>query len=118
VKSDNRLANLREATAHENMQNRLKPRRDNKSGILGVHWSIVKRKWRAEIQIDGATKRLGEFASKEDARQAYLDAKRCLHPFAEQAIFCGAAYSSEEAQVIDNDGAGDQDRTGIIGLGI
>lgn len=81
-KADNRIANLREATQGQNMQNRHRPRKDSRSGVLGVHWSSTLRKWRAEIQIDGETKRLGEFESREEAGEAYKNAKSIFHPFA------------------------------------
>lgn len=80
VKTDNRIANLREATEHENSQN-VKVHRDNSSGLLGVSWRASNGKWRASIGIDGWHKHLGYFDSKDVAYQAYKAAKRALHKF-------------------------------------
>lgn len=78
---DNKFANLREANKSENMQNRVTPRADNKSGFLGVSWVKRDRKWTAHIQINGKAISLGNFTDAEDAHAAYIQAKRRLHPF-------------------------------------
>jgi len=78
-RTDNRISNLREATPSENAQNRVGAQRNSKSGILGVH--KFKNKWRAFIQINGKTKNIGDFDTSEQARDAYLRAKRQLHPY-------------------------------------
>lgn len=76
--SNNRITNLRDVTRGVNMQNQRKARTNNKLGILGV---ICNRKsFRAEIMVDGNVRRLGTFKTPELAHQAYLDAKRRLHP--------------------------------------
>lgn len=76
---NNRFGNLREATGAQNKQNQHGPRRDNKSGFLGVmrHGD----RWRARIQLDRKSIHVGLFDSAEAAHAAYLDAKRRLHPF-------------------------------------
>ena len=48
-RSDNRFCNLRECFRSENQKN-LKKRKDNKSGICGVHWSDIRRKWIAQMR--------------------------------------------------------------------
>lgn len=80
IKTDNRIANLREATEPENSQN-VKAHRDSSSGLLGVSWRESHGKWRASIGVDGVHKHLGYFDSKEDAYRAYKAAKRELHRF-------------------------------------
>lgn len=81
-KIDNCFANLREATATINTENRHRARRDNKSGFLGVTYRKECRKsspWLATIQVCGKLKRLGRFSTPEEAHEAYLCAKKKLH---------------------------------------
>lgn len=77
VKSDNRIANLRDSTQTENMQNGREPRKHNKSGLLGV--SENHGKFQAEILVSGRRMYLGTFASPFAAHDAYLKAKREHH---------------------------------------
>ena len=84
LQHDNRIANLRMATAAENKQNESKPRADNISGRRGVS-PIHGGKFRAGIRAHGKSHHLGVFATPEEAHAAYLLAKRELHPFAEIA---------------------------------
>lgn len=77
-RSDNRLSNLRKATRGENMQNLKKAHKDSKCGLIGVS-QIRGKYWFARITIGGKTKHLGSFKTKEDAHQAYLNAKREIH---------------------------------------
>jgi hypothetical protein len=82
VKDDNRLANLREATRSENMQNQRRAQSSNKSsGILGVH-KTAKQKWLAHIKLNKKLHYLGSFDTAEAACAAYTAAKQALHPFA------------------------------------
>lgn len=77
-RSDNRLANLRDVTPGENLQNQRSPRSNNKSGLLGV--TKYHNRWRATIKPPGKpTKYIGLYASKEEAHAAYLTAKRLHH---------------------------------------
>jgi hypothetical protein len=76
-RADNRFANLREATNAENAQNRC--RKDNKSGYTGVRKE--NQKWLAEIKVNYKPMRIGLFATPEEARAAYLEAKHKFHPF-------------------------------------
>lgn len=81
---DNRIANLREANVSENQQNLKKARVNNKtSGLLGVTWHKGIGKWQAQIKIGGRNHYLGVFETAESAYDAYLRAKRALHPFGE-----------------------------------
>ena len=73
VKTDNRIVNLREATPSENARNS-GLRRDNKWGYKGVSYWARKKKWAAQIRIDGKNKLLGVFVSPEDAGAAYAQA--------------------------------------------
>ena len=50
-RADNRWINLRHATRIENGRN-IRMRDSNTSGITGVYWSKVKRKWVAQIMVN------------------------------------------------------------------
>lgn len=78
VRSDNRLANLREATRSLNGQNQRNPQVGSESGFLGV--SRSRKKWRAHIMVDSIPYCLGSFATPEEAHAAYVQAKREHHP--------------------------------------
>jgi hypothetical protein len=76
--SNNRLCNLRDVRQALNIQNQRQADRDSKSGILGV----VRRgnRYCSSIGTNGRTTYLGTFATAELAHQAYVDAKRRMHP--------------------------------------
>lgn len=76
VRTDNCLSNLREATTAQNAQNK---QCYAKSGYMGV--TAHKRRWKAAIELDGVREYLGLFATPALAHEAYLAAKRRLHPF-------------------------------------
>lgn len=71
---DNRRLNLREATSAQNKYNRLQ---FNSTGFKGVH--PHKNRFRAVIQTDGTTLRLGSFDTPGEAHEAYKLAALCLH---------------------------------------
>jgi len=81
VRTDNRLANLREVDDAENRKNTAL-RRDNTSGCHGVRWNTDLNKWRTEIRINGKSKHIGVYTSKEDAIAARKAAEAALgfHP--------------------------------------
>lgn len=80
VRTDNRIANLRDVTSSMNQQNLRSARGGTHSGLLGVHKTDkVNKKWRASIKVDGKEKHIGIFFTKEAAQIAYLDVKRKLH---------------------------------------
>ena len=74
-RSDNRWNNLREANNSENQQNK---KAKNKSGI---YWSEKRKKWSAQIGINGKNIFLGRFADSDAAHNAYLLAKAKYHRF-------------------------------------
>jgi hypothetical protein len=77
IKSDNRIENLRLATASLNGENLRGARKDNKSGLLGV----ITREgfFQSKIHVKGKNIYLGSFSSAQEAHNAYLLAKRKLH---------------------------------------
>jgi hypothetical protein len=78
--SNNRWLNLREATQFQNMANSRK-RSTNSSGVKGVHWNCVARKWHAGITKDGCHRFLGSFDEDklDEAAAAYANAAYELH---------------------------------------
>jgi hypothetical protein len=78
IKTDNRIVNLREATARENQQNRRVHRAGKSIGV-----DFIKGKWKARIVINGKIYSLGFFISEKEAAQVYQDACATLesNPF-------------------------------------
>lgn len=75
VTLDCRLANLRQATRSQNIQN-TRRRSNNKSGFKGVSREPGENRWRADIKIAGKTRYLGSFLSPEAAHEAYKAASQ------------------------------------------
>lgn len=76
---DNRIVNLRDVTHAENLRN-AKRSKANKSGVTGVYWNKVARKWHASI--GGGVNRkiiyLGLFSDIEVAKAARKKAEEEL----------------------------------------
>lgn len=78
-KSDNRIANLREATESQNQSNK-SLQRNSSTGIKGVSTHPKGNKtWRARIQSKGKQVTLGYFKTKEEAEAAYQAASVKYH---------------------------------------
>lgn len=71
IKDDNRLSNLRDATKSQNGMNS-KTYSNNSSGFKGV--SFHKKRWRANIRLNGKQKHIGNFDTPELAHVAYCEA--------------------------------------------
>jgi len=71
---DNRKTNLRPCTRSQNLQN-TKIFKTNKSGIKGVSWDSIRKKWTARITINKQFKHLGRFDVKKDAVKARIEAE-------------------------------------------
>lgn len=67
--SDNRIENLRLATAAQNMRNSKSNR--GSSRFKGVTWHKRDKCWQASIRADGATYYLGNHTTEEAAAMAY-----------------------------------------------
>ncbi len=76
-RSNNRIANLREASRQCNLRNSGN-RKDNTSGVKGVHWGSHNRKWVAAIMHDGKISHLGYFADFTEAVLTRLAAEQCF----------------------------------------
>jgi hypothetical protein len=80
---DNRIINLREATRSENIQNLKKCNSNNKTGLLGSCFNKSVNKFQAQIVINYKRIHLGYFNTAIEAHEAYIKAKRELHPYGE-----------------------------------
>ena len=79
IRDDNRFCNLRESDRATNMQNQCRAQASNKSsGVLGAYkWG---NKYIAKINARNKVYYLGLFDTAELANDAYMQAKRRLHP--------------------------------------
>lgn len=78
VRSDNRITNLRNATASQNQWNKVL-QKNNTSGVKGVSWHTSNKKWRASITKHGKLTHLGLFDDIADASAAYAAASIKMH---------------------------------------
>lgn len=76
--TNNKIANLRLATDHQNQQNRGK-NRNNTSGFKGVSLSKSCGLWQCEISAFGKRHYLGFYKTREEAAAAYQNAAEQLH---------------------------------------
>jgi hypothetical protein len=77
-KSDNSFVNLREVTKSENCQNVKRKGTRQKNG-----------RYDARIMADGVSKYLGSYETEDEAKAAYLTAKKTLHSVASDNCFKG-----------------------------
>ena len=77
-RKDNRLDNLREATAEENSYN-TKPHIDSSTGVKGVYFNKLNNNYRAQIRHKGKTISLGSFKTVEEASKVYINKDIELH---------------------------------------
>ena len=73
--SDNRLANLREATHAQNMANG----KTKRTGLKGVYWDKRYKKWYARIKKDGKSISRGPFDTEKEAGEARWKLAQGLH---------------------------------------
>ena len=76
--SNNRIENLREATASQNMRNSRKQTR-NTSGVKGVSWHRSKNKWIASCGLNGKLIHIGYFEEINDASDAVMKFRKEHH---------------------------------------
>ena len=75
---DNSIENLRLATRAQNNQN-CKVRKDNSSGVKGVHYHKPTGKWVARISVDNKRLSLGSFTSIVDAENKINYIRKKIH---------------------------------------
>ena len=68
-------AHLRPVTVKQNAENRAGPQRNTTSGIRGVTWDKVNKRWRAQVKHRGKNYVVGRFTDKAAAEAAVI-AKR------------------------------------------
>lgn len=68
---DNRKENLRAVTHRQNCQNK---HIKKSSRFPGVTWSKQHKKWKAQIEINGKNKHLGNYTSEKEAFESYKKA--------------------------------------------
>lgn len=73
-KADNRLCNLREATNFQNGKN-TRTHINNTSGVCGVTYDKVNKRWRSLIKVNGKQIHLGRWPSFEEAVAARKEAE-------------------------------------------
>ncbi len=78
VRDDNRICNLRLATARENCTNRAQPLSPT-SGVRGVSWAKSCGKWLAQIKRNYKSYNLGYYDAIEEASAAYQKAAMEMH---------------------------------------
>jgi hypothetical protein len=79
VRHHNWISNLRECDGiTNNQQNQRRAQRGSATGLLGVY--RTRNKFAAQILARGERRHLGTFDTPEAAYEAYLAAKRALHP--------------------------------------
>ena len=78
IKNDNRIINLREATASENHQN-IGLQSNNTSGYKGISWRNDIGKWCVRIYLKREQNTIGYFKSLDDAVAARKQAEEQLH---------------------------------------
>jgi len=93
---DNRLSNLRDVPPYVNQMNKRGPYRNNTTGFLGV--TRDGNRFAARIQSRGVLRRLGVFASAEEAHAAYLAAKRDRDAGADMSSFIDIAKTEMHQQ--------------------
>jgi len=74
-KLNNRIKNLRSVTQTANLCNRNKPKKNSKSGYIGVSWHIRANRWQANINVNSKDTHLGLFDTAEEASVVYQEAK-------------------------------------------
>lgn len=81
VRSNNRLANLRDVTPSQNHKN-VRLKETNSSGFVGVSWNGRRKRWLAHIRVDYKQHQLGFFATKDEAvaRRKAAEVQYGFHP--------------------------------------
>ena len=81
IRSDNRIDNLRDATASENQRNRRGANVNSESGILGVRFvggRNLSRPYRATVWENGKPRSLGYYETAQEAAMIAAEARRKL----------------------------------------
>lgn len=77
-RDDNRIENLRKADRSKNSQNSFM-RKDNSSGVKGVHWNNRDKRYTVSLSFDGIRKVFGHFIDFELAELVAAEARNKFH---------------------------------------
>lgn len=77
-KTDNRIQNLRDASASQNACNHHSGK-DITSGYAGAFWDQQRQKYRVRIQLDGQRREFRSYSDAEQAHEAYKIAVNQMH---------------------------------------
>jgi hypothetical protein len=77
VRHDNRIVNLREASAVTQSRNK-RLLCNNQSGIMGVYMHPVNKRWVAQIGINGKAVYIGSYRTLDEARAARFAADKVI----------------------------------------
>lgn len=80
IKTDNRIANLRDIPQLQNGQNK-SLHKNNTSGRTGVVWHKREQHWRARIRVKGKDIYLGSFDNIQAAIECRKQAELIYHPY-------------------------------------
>lgn len=78
IRDDNRWDNLRSATSAQNSWN-MNHTGKGKSGIKGVHWSELHKKWRVRLKVNGKGMSFGLWDDLEAAELVAILAREKYH---------------------------------------
>jgi hypothetical protein len=78
IKTDNRIANLRDVTDSQNHMNTKAPS-SNTSGYKGVTFHKETGKWMAHAMLNGKSSYGGLHHTKEEANEAAIRLRKTLH---------------------------------------
>lgn len=76
--SNNSISNLRVCNSRQNKYN-ARLRKDNSSGVKGLHWYKAYKKWQVNLRINGKTKCLGYFEDLFEACCTVMSARNLHH---------------------------------------
>ena len=69
---DNSIDNLRWCSSSQNNRNR-KKKEGTSSHFIGVYYNKSRKKWRANVRLNGEKKHIGHFETEIEAAEAYND---------------------------------------------
>jgi hypothetical protein len=78
---NNTRENLRVVTQSENLQNRKGAMKNSKSGIRGVCWNKIRKKWQVQITTNKKLIHVGYFEDIKLAENAVVDARKKYMPY-------------------------------------
>ena len=77
-RSNNKIENLRECTSAQNSWNSKTPT-TNTSGVKGVSWNDINKRWRARFKCNKKIIEVGSFIDIDQAKKAIEDARKMHH---------------------------------------